>query len=187
MSTGTGEAIVATKGNVESTDLIVVPGDEYALVDHKRRAHICCGCDTRNAVFVVNSIGFCYYLLMVVSYSLLVGDTPDYDDDAVQSGMNFLHEMKVGTIIIIFSVGLFCNITALFGAKFFNKFATWIGGMWFLTETVLRVLRFDFAGAGIALCFCYPHAVFYYELKNGVMSRENYPNEKICCDCLFTC
>lgn len=44
MSSNTGEAIVASKMRQESTDLVVVNGNEYALVDispRRKRAHIC--------------------------------------------------------------------------------------------------------------------------------------------------
>ena len=116
-----------------------------------------------------------------------MGDTLEYDDEVVQSAMDYLDNVRVGLKITIYSVGLICNLLALFGAAYFNKLATWVGGMWFLFETIRGFCSLDFLSAGIAICFCYPHAVFYYELKNGVMSRENYPKERICCDCLFTC
>jgi len=186
MNSASGGEVVATKP--ASSGLIVIPGDEYALIDsNKRRAHICCGCDTRNAIIVVNSVGICFYLLMVVSYVVLYGDTLTYGDDHIQNSMDFLENAEVSVKIAFFSLGLIFNITALLGALFFNNITTWIGGTWFLFETIRRVCILDFVGAGIAFCFCYPHAVFYYELKNGVMSRENYPKERVCCDCLFTC
>ena len=41
MSSNSGEVVV-TKMNGESSEMIVVPGDDYALIDsNKRRAHIC--------------------------------------------------------------------------------------------------------------------------------------------------
>lgn len=188
MDSTTGKEIVATKMKAESSDLVIVDGDEYALVDsNKRRAHICCGCDTRNAVFVVDSIGLCFYTLMAISFWLIAGDTLNYDDDQVQSVMDTLENTKMGFAIATSVIGIICNIIAIVGAAQFNMIATVIGGMWFLFETVRSLVIGDVVGAVIAACFCYPHAVFYHELKNGVMSRENYPKEKICCDCCCNC
>jgi hypothetical protein len=42
MNFATGGEVVATKMNADSSELVVVPGDEYALIDaNNRRAHIC--------------------------------------------------------------------------------------------------------------------------------------------------
>ena len=145
------------------------------------------GCDTRNAIFVVNSISICFYLFAAVSFSLLFSDSFNYDDDHVQTVMDALDDAKIGLTISVFVMGIICNVTAICGAKFFNKIATIIGGMWFAIETIRSLCFLDIAGAVVAACFCYPHAVFYHEIKNGVMSPENYPNEKVCCDCCCSC
>ena len=209
----------------EPSELVVVDGDEYALIDpNNRRAHICwwvfwasctsertdrcsrtqnwhaelsctyplyslcwSGCDTRNAIFVVNGISLCFYLLAIVSFSLITGDKLSYDDDQVQTVMDTLDNAKIGLTISTFAMGMICNVTAMCGATFFNKIATCIGGMWFLFETIRSLCFYNIASASIAACFCYPHTVFFFELKNGVMSRENYPKEKVCCDCCCIC
>jgi hypothetical protein len=152
----------------------------FSIIDYS-------GCDTRNAVLVVNSIALVFYLVMVVSFSLLIGDTLNYDDDQVQSVMDTLDNAKIGLTITTFVGGIVCNCAALYGAFNFNKSLTFVGGSWFLFETIRSLFVGDLVGLAIAASFCYPHAVFYYELKNGVMSRENYAKEKICCDCCCTC
>lgn len=169
--------------------MVVVDGDEYALVEvtNRRRAHICCGCDTRNAVFAVNSVGLCFYTMAVISFSLLLGDSKEYDDDQVQAVMDTISNAKIGLTISTFAVAMVCNITAIVGAVYFNKFGTGIGGIWFLFETIRSLFIGDFWGALVAACFSYPHWVFYHELKTGVMSREQYSNEKVCCDCCCSC
>ena len=136
---------------------------------------------------MVNSIALVFYLVMVVSFSLLVGDTLSYDDDHVQSVMDTLDNTKIGLIIATFVVGVVCNCAALYGAYNFNQSFTFVGGSWFLFEMIRSLFFRDLVGFAIAASFCYPHAVFYYELKNGVMSRENYAKEKICCDCCCSC
>lgn len=187
------ESVTARNSNEHSgTELIIVDGnnvdDNYVLIDkNSRRAHICCGCDTRNATFVVNIISICFYLLGIISFSLIAGDRLNYDDDQVQSVMDSLENAKVGILISVFVAGIICNITAIYGAASFNKIAVMIGACWFLFETIRSLCFFDIASAVMSICFFYPHIVFYFELKNGVMSKKNYPQEKVCCDCCCSC
>ena len=130
-------------------------------------------------MFVVNGIGLAFYTLMIVSFSLLVGDTLNYDDDRVQSVMDTLDNTVIGFTITTFVIGAVCTMTALYGAFKFNQVATCVGGCWFLFEAIRSLFLRDIIGAVIALAFGYPHAVFYYELKNGVMSPSNYPDQKV--------
>jgi len=187
------EKAAAARTNANKTKLVIVDGDnvdgdDYVLIDkNARRAHICCGCDTRNAIFVVNIISVCFYLLAIISFSLIAGDRLNYDDDQVQSVMDTLDSTKISLTISIFVVGMICNITAIYGAAYFNKIAITIGAMWFLFETIRSLCFYDIGSAIVAAGFCYPHTVFYFELKNGVMSKDNYPQEKVCCDCCCSC
>jgi hypothetical protein len=106
-----------------------------------------------------------------------------YDDDAVQAAFAELDGAKIGFGIGVFITGMICNAVAIYGASNFNKIAIIIGGVWFVFEVVRSFVYLDIAGAAMAAFFCYPHAVFYYEIKNGIMSRETYPEERNCCDC----
>lgn len=177
----------------KQTELVIVNGDafdgkDYVLIDKTpRRAHICCGCDTRNAILTADIISVCFYLMATISFSLIAGDRISYDDDQTQNVMDSLDGAKIGLTIFIFVVGLICNIIAICGAILFNKIAVTIGAIWFLFETIRNLCFYDFESAIIAAVFCYPHIVFYFELKNGVMTKEKYPNEKVCCDCCCSC
>mmetsp|Transcript_21032 Transcript_21032/g.33855 ORF Transcript_21032/g.33855 Transcript_21032/m.33855 type:complete len:196 (+) Transcript_21032:82-669(+) len=168
--------------------MAVVSGDEYVQHDApKRRAHICCGCccDTRKAVIVVNIISLCFGALGVMSVSMLANAkaTSKYDDDAVQSALDDVDGVKIGLTLGALVLGMICSGVALFGAAKFNKIAIAIAGLWYVFEVVRSLAFRDPAGAFLAAGFCYPHAVFYYELKNGIMTPEKYPNEKVCCEC----
>jgi hypothetical protein len=126
-------------------------------------------------------------LLAIISFSLISGDRINYDDDQVQSVMDTLDGTQIGLTISVFVIGLVCNITAILGAVFFNRIAVTIGAMWFLFETIRSLCFYDIYSAMMAAGFFYPHTVFFFELKNGVMSKENYPKEKVCCDCCCSC
>jgi len=194
MESTKGEDPVATTTKNEHTDtaLVVVQGDvdadadggEYALMElYRRRAHICCGCDTRNAILTVDTLAVCWYVVMMVSFSLLLGDNLQYDDDRVQSVMDALDNTTIGLEIARAVVGIVLASIGIVGATLFSRFMTSIGAAWYVFESINCLFFGNFIGAIVAAGFCYPHAVFYEELKTGIMSRENYPKEKICCDC----
>eukprot|EP00536_Pseudo-nitzschia_multiseries_P006511 jgi/Psemu1/239441/estExt_Genewise1.C_1390066 len=120
---------------------------------------------------------------MTISFSLIYGDNVQYDDDEVQSIMNAFDKTTTGLAIANSVGGVICTLIGIVGAAQFNRIATNIGSTWYVFECIRSLVLGDIVGAVFAACFCYPHAVFYHELKNGVMSRENYPKEKICCEC----
>ena len=124
---------------------------------------------------------------MTVSFALLAGDKLQYDDDQVQVVMTTLYNTKIGFAIATSVIGMLCSMIGIFGAAQFSTIGTTIGGLWFVCESIRCLVFKDVVTAAVAAGFCYPHAVFYRELKSGVMSRENYPKEKICCDCCCSC
>jgi Flp pilus assembly protein protease CpaA len=92
---------------------------------------------------------------------------------------------RFGMLIAVFVIGIICNAMGLWGAMKFNKLGILVAAVWFGIEAVLSIaLYMDFLGAAFALCFLYPHIVFFRELQNGVMSKETYVNEKNCCGCV---
>jgi hypothetical protein len=172
----------------ENGDVVVVQGDEYVQHDApKRKAHVCCGCccDTRKAVFVVNIISLCLYGLGSTSVIALAAarNLGQYDDDAVNQGLNNVTGVTIGFTLGFMVVGMILNAVAIYGASSFHRYCVLVGGLWFVFEAVRSLAYLDFAGAIMAAFFVYPHAVLYTEIKNGIMTRDNYPNEKVCCDC----
>jgi nitrogen fixation-related uncharacterized protein len=147
--------------------------------------HSGCCCDTRKAVFVINIVSICLYVLGVISIAALAraSKQKQFDDDAVQAAMNNIDGVKIGFAIGTYVVGMICNGVAIYGAAYFNKIAIIVGGLWCVFEFVRSVTFFDVGSAVMAAGFCYPHVVFYYEMKSGIMSRETYPQEMHCCEC----
>jgi hypothetical protein len=121
---------------------------------------------------------------LVVSGKINAGT---YEDDEVQAAMNEIDSASLGGIIAVMVVGLICNTTAIYGAAKYNKIATIVGGVWFVFEAIRCLVFLDIGGAVMAGCFAYPHFVFWNELRNGIMSPETYPNEKVCCECCGCC
>ncbi|KAG7353621.1 hypothetical protein IV203_002976 [Nitzschia inconspicua] len=157
--------------------MAVVSGDEYVQHDApKRRAHVCCGCccDTRRAVIAVNIVSISFYGLGILATSLVTvaaANKDQYDDDAVVAALGEVDGAKIGLSLGLIVVGIVFNGIALYGASTFNKTAIILGGMWYIFEAVRSVAYLNIEGAIMAAFFAYPHAVFYYELKGGIMTR----------------
>ena len=129
-----------------------------------------CCCDTRTACMAVNVISLGFAALGLVSLAPQL-DRPGYE--------------RFGLLIAAFVIGIICNTLGLWGSLRFRKIGILIAAIWFGIEAVLSIVLFmDFVGATIAICFLYPHIVFFRELQNGIMSRETYADEKDCCGCV---
>jgi hypothetical protein len=91
---------------------------------------------------------------------------------------------RFGFLMVAFVLGIICNALGLFGALKFKKMFILIATIWFGIEAILSLVMFmDWVGFGTAIFFLYPHVMFYKELQEGTMSRENYAHEKNCCSC----
>jgi len=89
---------------------------------------------------------------------------------------------RFGVLMAAFVLGIVCNALGLYGGLKFKKTFTLIAAVWFGIEAILSLVMFlDFVGFAISALFLYPHVVFYKELQDGIMSRENFPREKYCC------
>lgn len=179
---------IAEKGEAPTPGNVVVQGDEY--VQHggpEKKSHNCCGCccDTRRAVIVVNIISLSFGALAVLSLLMVTSDkyAQQFDDDETQTALNEIDGAAVGMTIGFALIGIICNGAGLFGAIKFNKWGIIIAGLWYVAECIRSLVFFDVIGAIVAGFFAYPHAYFYIEMNEGVMTRMRYPNEQRCCDC----
>jgi hypothetical protein len=59
-----------------------------------------------------------------------------------------------------------------------------VAGAWLCVNAVLSIVGGGLVGCILSALFVYPHVVFYLEMKKGIMTEENYPNEKHCCGCV---
>jgi hypothetical protein len=193
LTTGENTTVFASEES-PAPGIVVVQGNEY--VQHEpppRQGRLCCGCccDTRRAVIVVNIVSLSFAVLAILSLSLMTSDryAAQFDDDEVQTASNEIDGAAVGITIQgpatigIAVLGMICNTAGLFGAFKFNKIGIIVAAIWYSAECVRSLLFYDIAGAIMAGLFAYPHVVFYQEMKKGIMTPENYPNEDQCCVC----
>ena len=126
-----------------------------------------CCCDARTACLVVNVIALAFAGLGLISLAPQM-DRPEFE--------------RFGVFIAVFVLGIIANSLGVYGALKFKKIFVLIAAVWFGLEAILSVVLFlDFVGSAFAIFFLYPHIMFFKELQDGVMSRENYVREKDCC------
>jgi hypothetical protein len=176
-------------------DIAVVQGhDGPQLVEgnvvgarQARQSHLCCGCccDARRAVIVVNVISMCLHTLAIISVALMSSAVyaSDVDDDEYQYALSEIDGKSLGLTLGVLVIGIICQAAGIYGAVKFNKIGATIGAVWHAMECIRSIVFFDIGGAIMSGFFCYPHVVFLQEMKSGIMTPENYPNEKVCCAC----
>jgi hypothetical protein len=167
---------------------VIVQGDYYVQHDQApKRSHVCCGCccDARKAIFVVNSISLTFGVLGI--FSLAIATSSSYqaqiEDDEVQAAMNELDGAKLGMTIAIMVMGMICPVAGIYGASIYNEIGVIVAGVWYVAYAILGLVFFDVSAVVMSICFAYPHAVFYSEMKQGIMAPETYSQERQCCTC----
>lgn len=161
--------------------------------------HSCCGCfcDTRRAVILVQLI-FQIILgtLGVVVYNESTVYTNWTNDPNVVKDLE--HAYQQNSIVI--GVGILVGFIVIFGAITYRASLILLGIVWFMIQTALEIfflypvvkdLNYHGSAAWTALIgpivwlliLIYPHIVFFFEIKKGVMSAETYPRERQSCCC----
>jgi len=106
-----------------------------------------------------------------------------YDDDQLQANME--QSSAIFLIAIIMSVAnvIFCGI-GIYGAMKYNECMVVLTGVWYCVVTIFDAIAMNWSGAVLAAFFAYPHIALFHEMKRGVITPENYINEKHSCCCV---
>jgi hypothetical protein len=105
------------------------------------------------------------------------------DDDTVKQELAVAYQYAwIG--MVIFGVSIACAGLGLFGAIKYKGWMVIVAAVWHCVNSVLSLIGGDLGGALVNGCFAYPHVVFYQEMRKGIMTEENYPNEIHSCCCV---
>ena len=106
-----------------------------------------------------------------------------FDDDTVQKDLAVATQYTwIGMLVLGLSIAT--SGLGIWGAKNYIGWMVIVSACWYVTSTVLSLLGGDIGGAIMSGFFAYPHVVFYQEMKKGIMTEENYPNEIHSCCCV---
>ena len=171
-------------------------GNDYQLAagnggDGRKLGHSCCGgcCDMRRAVIIVNIINT--VLLTLGLFGVVAArrasnnvDASQLDDDTLQDALEQFKELPLGGFIVIQTIKILLCLAGIVGAVKFNQVAVGLAMVGYLFDAMMALIRFDLIGLVIAGFFTYPHVLFIKEVRDGLMTKENYPNEKQSCCCV---
>jgi hypothetical protein len=155
-----------------------------------KRGHLCCGgcCDMRRAVVVVNIVQAALLLLGImgaISFAKSSAEGSDeIDDDEFKAAYEEFSRLPVGGFIAIQSLKIICCILGIFGALHYNLYMTGIAAAAFCFDFVRAMVGFNIFGLIFSGFFAYPHFFFIKEVREGIMSKENYNNERMSCCCV---
>jgi hypothetical protein len=75
------------------------------------------------------------------------------------------------------------SFLGIMGAKDYIEWKVMVAAAWYIIGALLSLRGLDVIGVIFSALFAYPHIVFIQEMRNGIMTEENYPKEEysICC------
>ena len=151
---------------------------------------------TGRATIIVNLISLGLGILTVISL-IITGamansgafNPDEYDDDEMKAAVEELDSMAGAYGSIWVAVGLsiarlFFNALGAWGAY---KYLLWPVGaslVIYAVECVFAVVTLNLVGVLVSGCFAYPHVYLILEMRNGIMTKENYETEKFSCCCV---
>jgi hypothetical protein len=161
----------------------------YARKNRNKQGHSCCGfcCDTRRAVIIVN------ILMMVVSFLTIALAYGAYelaeavlqnDGDKALANEKKLKQIPWAFLMLVALVKMGFFASGVFGAIRYNKYMVSAALCVYAMSFTRDILHFSLSGVLLAGCCAYPHIFFLKEMKNNVMTPENYPNEVQSCCCV---
>ncbi|KAL7570180.1 hypothetical protein ACA910_020016 [Epithemia clementina (nom. ined.)] len=167
------------------------PAAGGVVVDGVKQGHKCCGgcCDMRRAVIVVDTVNVCVVALQLMSILAVTTasanmDVDAVDDDSVKQALQDLPDVKMGAVYAILGINIVCSALGIMGAL---KYSTWMvgtAGAWYFVMSILSLIGLNIAGVIYNGFFAYPHVFLVQEIRKGIMTPENYPNEEHSCCCV---
>ena len=173
----------------------VVEGEvvDSSKVGGVKQGHKCCGvcCDTRRAVIIVNlvNIGLTAIALFGIAFAKanvenIQNNADQIDDDELMATLEGFNDLPLGTIIAVAILRIAASACGVAGAYFYNIWLVGISALAYVLEFIFSLIGLQIDGAVIAALFAYPHYFFIQEVRKGIMSKENYPNEEHSCCCV---
>ena len=158
------------------------------MIRGEKQGHKCCGscCDVRRAVIVVNIVNIVNMLWVIFAMIVFqkTASTMTYDDDTQQAAIDVVANMPLGLMIAIWLVSAVFSAVGIAGALLYNKWLVGVSGVFFCLSMIPDIMALNIPGIVYKGFFAYPHYFLVKEINQGIMTKENYPNEKMSCCCV---
>jgi hypothetical protein len=154
-----------------------------------KQGHKCCGgcCDVRRAVIIINLVTIAMTILALMgSLSLRQMDSGEVypDDDVNQANIAELTNAPLGVMIAHVVIKIILSTLGVLGAMKFNMYMVGLAAASYFFDMVLGFIGLSVIVVVTQALFLYPHFFLIKEIREGIMSKENYPVEKQSCCCV---
>ena len=107
------------------------------------------------------------------------------DDDEVLEVYSEAGELKgIGVVVSVMILRMVANAVGIYGAWKFNIYFVGASLAAYILECLFALIGLNLGGLLYAGFFAYPHVVFIREVRAGIMTKANYPNEEQSCCCV---
>jgi hypothetical protein len=97
--------------------------------------------------------------------------------------LNKIRDEPIATLVICFFITMICCIFGVLGAIQYNVWMVGTAALKLGIDIVVVLCSFNFTKMVAFSLFLYPHVFFIKEVRQGIMSKENYANERQSCCC----
>lgn len=171
-------------------DVLVSPEVADAGMAGMRHGHRCCGgcCDMRRAVIIVNIVNCLIAAYGVISMAVIAkmidnGSFPSVDTEAtIEDNVDMLRTVEHILLIVLF-IKIPLSAAGMYGAAKFMVAPIYVSLGMYILEFVLNLFTLS-PSCVIQLLFAYPHFFFIKQVREGIMSEENYVLEQHSCCCV---
>ena len=169
---------------------IGVSGTTATTTTTTKRGHKCCGgcCDVRRATIIVNIVNIGLEILALLGVLLIskgMEAMADADDDSVKAAVEEFESISLNAGFFIFVVfRIIASGCGIGGAYYYNPTLVTVAGISYFALALTSLAYFDIAGVIYFSLFAYPHYYLVKEIREGIMSKDNYINEQHSCCCV---
>lgn len=138
----------------------------------------------RQFIFLIPTVVLIALGLWAIAFVASEGQQAAVDDEVEQVYAEAEEVKGMAVVVTIMLIRLICNACGVYGAWKFNIYLVGLSLASYVLEAIFAMMAFSLAGLLMACFFAYPHVFFIKEVRAGIMSKENYPNEEQSCCCV---
>ena len=123
-------------------------------------------------------------ILFAAGAQVIQGMATDNDDEAINEAAVAFDQLPMALIVIIALIQVVCFGIGAYGAVQFTPSYVMVALVCHCFSVLGNLISLSLVGVVVSGFFIYPHVVFLKEMRNGIMTPDNYANEKHSCCCV---
>ena len=141
-------------------------------------------------MIVVNIVKICFVSLFAILLMLDIAvediykeNPEEYNDDELEEEVEELEKLPLGFFLFLTLVMAVTYVFGILGAITYTPWMVYCAMVGYAISIVYDILTGGIVSLFVTGFFIYPHVMFIYEMKQMIMTPENYPNEIYSCCC----